>query len=68
MDKFYIVWNPTKTEGFITNDPNDAVNASTGDRLTAGVSRVGECFYEVYSDDAGAGEFEFEIQEVELEP
>lgn len=68
MSKYYIVWNPTKTEGFITDDPDDATNASTGERLAAGVSVVGEKFYETYSDDGGAGEFEFEIQELELTP
>ena len=67
MGKFYIVWNPRRTEGFVTNDPDDALVASTGERLKLGTSAVGECFYETYSDDAEPGDFEFEIQELEIE-
>lgn len=61
--KYFIVWNSTKTEGFITDDPGDAVAAATGFSGTGITSTVGDAFYEAYGDD---GEAELSMQEVEL--
>jgi len=63
--KFYIVWNETRTEGFITNDPDDAETASTGFRSKFATSTVGEAFYEAYSDDGEPGDIELEVQVVD---
>jgi len=62
---FYIVWNQTRTEGFITDDRNDALFAAEGISTRNGSSTVGEAFRECYADDED-GEA-LPMQEVEIE-
>lgn len=62
---FYIVWNHTRTEGFITDDHNDALFAAEGLSPRNGSSTVGETFRECYTDDEG-GEALL-MQEIEIE-
>ena len=51
MTHHYIVWNPGRTEGFITTDRNDAEFVRTGVRSQPGVSAAGLGFREAYIDD-----------------
>ena len=61
--KFHIVWNETKTEGFITDDADDARFASTGEMSGGfGVSTIGEAFQDCY----GGGDKALTVQEVEI--
>lgn len=62
--KYFIVWNATRSEGFITDDEDDAHYTSTGISNSFGITTVGEAFRESYADDED-GE-ELEVQEVEL--
>ncbi len=68
---YYIVWNPSKSEGYITNDVNDATFAATGDaRQCFGTPTVGEAFREAYCDDEdeeAVALHEFPTQTIELE-
>lgn len=69
MAKFYIVWNPSKNEGFITSDEDDAYFVCTGERLGWSVSLAGEAFREAYcgdDDDDPRYEDELPMQELEL--
>lgn len=54
---YYIVWNDTRTEGFITDSMEDAVAAST----YGGSSSAGLNFFELYG-----GNEQLEIQEISL--
>lgn len=49
--KYYIVWNPTRTEGFITNDADDAEYVRCGLQSRFGVSSAGQAFREAYCDE-----------------
>ena len=49
--KYYIVWNPTRTEGFITTDAGDADYVRSGWRDGMAVSTAGEAFREAYCDE-----------------
>ena len=60
---FYIVWNQTRTEGFITDDRNDALCAAEGLSPRNGSSTVGKTFRECYAEDGEA----LPMQEIELE-
>lgn len=52
---YWIVWNENRSEGFITDDENDAKTAMTGkpnrSRGYPCSSSVGLAFYEAYEDD-----------------
>lgn len=50
MTKYYIVWNSSKTEGFITNNPFDSEACYMGE-LGGVASTVGEHFFECYCED-----------------
>lgn len=63
--KFYIVWNPTKTEGYITDDKQDAKFTSDGMAGRYGNPTIGEAFRESYADD-DTGEL-LPMQEIEIE-
>ncbi len=60
--KYHIVWNETRTEGFITQDRDDADYTATGISSSFGVSTIGDAFREAYAE---YGE-ELEIQEIEI--
>lgn len=49
--KYYIVWNPTRTEGFITNDAGDADYVRCGFRAGMSVPSAGQAFREAYLDE-----------------
>ena len=51
MTHHYIVWNPGRTEGFITTDREDADFVRTGVRSQPGVSAAGQAFREEYIED-----------------
>jgi len=59
----YIVWNKTRTEGFITDDYYNALFAAKGHSPRNGSSAVGETFRECYAEDGEA----LPMQEIELE-
>lgn len=63
MSKFWIVWNPAKNEGFITNDEDDATFVSTGDWSSLGVSVVSDAFRETYGEHS---DDDLPMQEVDL--
>ena len=62
--KFYIVWNPKKNEGFITDDEDDARFTADGISPRFGNPTVGEALRECYCEDDGDG---LPMQEIELE-
>lgn len=49
--RYYIVWNPTRTEGFITNDAGDAEYARTGFQEEMAVSTAGQAFRDAYCEE-----------------
>ena len=49
--KYYIVWNPTRTEGFITNDAGDAEYVQNGFQGSMAVSSAGQAFREAYCEE-----------------
>ena len=54
--KRYIVWNENKTEGYITDDKQDARTAREGKKHRRSSGQVGYstlalAFYEAYGDD-----------------
>ena len=51
MTHHYIVWNPARTEGFITTDREDAEFVRTGVRTLPAVSAAGQWFREAYYED-----------------
>jgi hypothetical protein len=51
--RYHIVWNERKTEGYITDDENDATYAQSGMQISAGVSTLAEALRESYADDDG---------------
>ena len=52
MRKFYIAWNNDQTEGFVTDSPEDALVAASGEsKGLASFSSLGEAFREVYDED-----------------
>lgn len=61
--KFWIVWNESKTEGFITDDRRDALFTSEGIPGRFGNPTVGEAFRESYADDDCA----LPMHEIEIE-
>lgn len=69
MSKFYVVWNPGKTEGFVTNDAGDARYVASGiqPRGAYRFSTAGEAFRETYVDMDGEDDgMELEMQEIDL--
>ena len=64
MAKFWIVWNETKTEGFICNDQKDVETAMTGKKHryqgVTSVSMLAAAFYDAYEDEITS------IQEIEI--
>ena len=63
--KFFIVWNQTKTEGYITDDKRDAQFTSDGTPGRYGNPTVGEAFRESYAEDADGKVLP--MQEIEIE-
>lgn len=63
--KYYIAWNETKTEGFITDCKADAQSARTGKKRReqgfCHISTVAEAFYNAYDDQKLP-----HVQEVEI--
>lgn len=49
--KYFIIWNPARTEGFITNDPDDAEYVQCGFRAGMAVPTAGQAFREAYCDE-----------------
>lgn len=62
--KFYIVWNPKKNEGFITDDKEDADFTADGISRSFGNPTVGEAFRDCYCEDS---DDVLPMQEIELE-
>lgn len=60
---FWIVWNKDRSEGFVTNDYDDAFQASTG-QFNSIRSSIGESFFEAYGDEIEETGNALEIQEV----
>lgn len=60
MSKFYIVWNESRNEGFITDDSDDADTALNGRGGKFAVSTAAEAFNDIYGDDPCT------LEEVEL--
>lgn len=61
MTQYHIVWNADRSEGFITNDENDAI-AAAGNRRVNGESALGADFRDHYDDQKRA------IQAVTIHP
>lgn len=65
MPKYFIVWNSTRTEGFITDDKRDADAAMSGrpylDNGLIVQSATGEEFHERYAEDG------LHLQELDIE-
>jgi len=59
--RFYIVWNEGRTEGFITDDADDAKQALRG-RFRNPSSALGNAFFDCYSDD------DIGLQALDIEP
>lgn len=51
MTHHYIVWSPKRTEGFVTNDADDAEYVRCGFRAGMAVSTAGQAFREAYLDE-----------------
>lgn len=67
MTAYYIVWNKGRTEGYITNDLDDANTAATGSRNNKlGTSSVAEALYDTYTEDGDNPDYQFVRQEIEL--
>ncbi len=66
MGKYYIVWNERRTEGFITDCPEDAEYASSGFQQTGGVSSLAFALRETYLDPEEEESGELPMQEVDL--
>lgn len=49
-EKRFIVWNEGRSEGFVTDDEQDAMQALSGGFFSP-YSALGERFYELYGDD-----------------
>lgn len=62
-EKFYIVLAPNGMEGFITNDPEDAHYAKTGENTSVSFSSVASGFRDSYGDYDSE---EFVLHEVTL--
>ena len=62
--KYFIVWNDTRSEGFITDDEDDANYTATGISNSFGVTTVGSAFRETYADDKDG--VELEVEEIEI--
>lgn len=65
MVKRYIVWNADRSEGFVTEDKNDALTAQRGKKRRRspgiiGASALALEFFNLYGEDKP------EIQEVEI--
>jgi len=65
---YNIVWNETKTEGFITDDADDAQFAIDGFRASFAVSSVAEAFREAYAYDDEEIELPLQVIELDVEP
>jgi hypothetical protein len=57
---YYVVWNKTKIEGFITNDEKDAKQCASG-KFGFISSTMGEAFHDAYGDSG-----KLKIQKIEL--
>lgn len=68
MKKYHIVWNKSRTEGFITDDEDDAEYASSGMRCGVGVSCIAEAMRETYCDDDEDEELPAQTIELEIKP
>lgn len=65
MKTIYIVWNPAKNEGYVTDDKADAIFCSTGDDSGCfGHATVAEAFRESYAD---AEDDELPMQTLEID-
>jgi hypothetical protein len=62
--QFFIVWNPNKTEGYITDSKPDAMFASDGVASRSGTPILAEALRDTYCEDADDG---LPMQEIELE-
>lgn len=62
--KYFIVWNENRSEGYITDDPEDADYTATGFSSSFGQSTLGVAFRESYAEDEESDEFE--VQEIEI--
>lgn len=62
MKTIYIVWNENKSEGFVTDDKDDAKYCSTGKETGFGIPTIAEAFRECY------GQGPFKIEKMELKP
>lgn len=60
---YYIVWNETRTEGYITDDLEDAEYASSGKQAGWSAPTLGVAFREAYE----GLEDDFELQEIKIE-
>lgn len=49
---YYMVWNQSGSEAFVTDDPLDAKYASTGIEPPGGVSSLASEFRELYDDES----------------
>jgi hypothetical protein len=68
--QYHIVWNKRKTEGYITDDENDATYAQSGIQISvsAGMSTLAEALRESYAyDDGDDNGIELPAQTVILE-
>jgi len=64
--KYIIIWNKERTEGYITNDADDADTAHYGFRNKMGTTAVGERMHEAYTEDGDEPDYPFIRDEVEL--
>ncbi len=51
MTKYYIAWNEDRSEGFITDDPNDAGFARGDTAAWLHESALAEEFFNLYGED-----------------
>jgi len=49
--QYHIVWNAQKTEGYITDNEDDATYASSGMVCGVGASTIAEAMREAYAQD-----------------
>lgn len=61
MTKYFIAWNEDKTEGFITDDEDDAQQACSAENKNGAWAALGLAFFETY------GEQDCSLQEVEIQ-
>lgn len=66
MKTYHIVWNESRTEGYITDDADDATLAATGFQAVPAVSTLALAMREQYADGEDDQDTELPMQTIQL--